>query len=173
MYLGTRKGWDEELALKCIKKSKLQFSAVAGQLLENEIRLWQGVRDEGSVRCYGSYELPEQVVLVTEVCAGGCLLDKIAEIDHFTEEHARSISRQVAAAIVHLHSLGIAHRDIKPENVPCDIQTSRQKWRSISRPSASLRLSAAGAVHRPRAAPAGARQAVRLRRSNLPPKPAI
>ena len=33
------------------------------------------------------------------------------------EPLAAAITSQLAAALVHLHGLGVAHRDIKPENV--------------------------------------------------------
>jgi serine/threonine protein kinase len=34
-----------------------------------------------------------------------------------TEDRARSIAHQLAAAIYYLHSYGIAHRDLKLENI--------------------------------------------------------
>ena len=45
---------------------------------------------------------------MTELCPGGCLLDQLCEVDHFSEDNARQISRQISNAIVHLHELGIA-----------------------------------------------------------------
>ena len=57
--------------------------------------------------------------MVTELCPGGCLLDQIVDVEAFSEADAQQISRQVCAAVVHLHQMGIAHRDIKPDNVLC------------------------------------------------------
>ena len=43
------------------------------------MRLWGMVSHVGSVRFYGAYELPDRMVLVTEVCEGGCLLDLLLD----------------------------------------------------------------------------------------------
>ena len=113
----TRQGWDEKLALKQVTIAKLTLTSARN--LEDEIRLWAKIRHHGCVRYYGAYELAEQCVMVTELCAGGCLLDLLVEAEHFTEVHAKYIAWQVTKAVAYLHGIGIAHRDIKPENVLC------------------------------------------------------
>lgn len=114
---GTRTDTDQAYAIKCSLKDKL--SEKARRNLESEIRLWSRVSHAGICNCHDVFELPDQIVMVTELCVGGCLLDQIMQVEHFTEDHAKQISRQVSNAVVHLHENGIAHRDIKPENVLC------------------------------------------------------
>ena len=113
----TRQGWHEKLALKQVTIAKLTLKSARN--LEEEMRLWAKLRHQGCVRYYGSYELAEQSVMVTELCAGGCLLDLLVEAEHFAEVHAKYIAWQVTKAVAYLHRVGIAHRDIKPENVLC------------------------------------------------------
>ena len=117
VVLCTRQGWREKLALKQVTKAKL--TSKSARNLEDEMRLWAKVRHQGCVRYYGAYELAEQVVMLTELCAGGCLLDLLVEAEHFAEVHAKYIAWQVTKAVAYLHRIGIAHRDIKPENVLC------------------------------------------------------
>merc|ERR1712037_499369 len=50
---------------------------------------------------------------------GGPLLSQLKRRGSLTEEESASIADNLATAIEHLHSLGVAHRDIKPENVLC------------------------------------------------------
>ena len=114
---GTRTDTEETYAIKCSLKSKLKDKARRN--LESEIRLWSRVSHAGICNCYDVFELADQIVMVTELCVGGCLLDQLMDVEHFTEEDAKQISRQVSNAVVYLHENGIAHRDIKPENVLC------------------------------------------------------
>mmetsp|Transcript_62641 Transcript_62641/g.151079 ORF Transcript_62641/g.151079 Transcript_62641/m.151079 type:complete len:506 (-) Transcript_62641:131-1648(-) len=114
---GTHVPSDEVYALKCAEKRNLNERSM--KAMEAEIRLWMRVSHDGVCRIFDAFDLSEQIVMVTELCHGGCLLDQIADVDGFSEADAQHISRQVSEAVVHLHRMGIAHRDIKPENVLC------------------------------------------------------
>ena len=111
----TRGG--EEYALKLAHKSSLNERAMKN--IESEIRLWMRVSHDGVCRIFDAFELSDKIIMVTELCRGGCLLDQITDVDGFSEADAQHIARQVSEAVVHLHRMGIAHRDIKPENVLC------------------------------------------------------
>ena len=52
--------------------------------------------------------------MVTELCSGGELFDKIIEKGYFTEEEARIIFKQIMLALNYCHTQGVAHRDLKP-----------------------------------------------------------
>ena len=114
---GTHVPSDEVYALKCAEKRNLNERSM--KAMEAEIRLWMRVSHDGVCRIFDAFELSDRIVMVTEFCPGGCLLDQITEVDGFSESDAQHISRQVSEAVVHLHRMGIAHRDIKPENVLC------------------------------------------------------
>ena len=68
------------------------------------------------LRLYEYFEDSKQVYLVTEMCRGGELFDKITENDFFSESIAAKIFQQVLESLAYCHSMGIAHRDLKPEN---------------------------------------------------------
>ena len=55
--------------------------------------------------------------IVQEYLRGGEVFNEIVKFTYFSENLSRHITRQLALAIKHLHSLGIVHRDIKPENL--------------------------------------------------------
>lgn len=58
--------------------------------------------------------------LVLELCPGGELFDRIAEVGGLPEAEAKASFVQILAAIVHCHAGGVFHRDLKPENILLD-----------------------------------------------------
>lgn len=58
--------------------------------------------------------------LVLELCTGGELFDKIAEVGGLPEPEAKASFVQIVAALVHCHGAGVYHRDLKPENILLD-----------------------------------------------------
>jgi len=55
--------------------------------------------------------------IAMELLQGGELFERICQLEKFTEEDARIVTKQLLEAIAFLHSKGVAHRDLKPENV--------------------------------------------------------
>eukprot|EP00877_Chromochloris_zofingiensis_P002800 jgi/Chrzof1/12520/Cz06g37060.t1 len=55
--------------------------------------------------------------LVTEMCQGLQLAEWLQQCSFFPEQYAAWVIRQVACALVPLHSSGLVHCDIKPENL--------------------------------------------------------
>ena len=59
----------------------------------------------------------KRIFLVMELMEGGELFEYITQKQHFTEQEASQIIRQIALAIQYCHYRNIAHRDLKPENL--------------------------------------------------------
>lgn len=69
------------------------------------------------LKVYESYETEHHLFIVTELCTGGELFDRIMGQKTFKEGRAADIMRQILSAVVYCHEHGIVHRDLKPENV--------------------------------------------------------
>lgn len=121
-YGVVRKCMDREtkewLAIKSIRKSKVSKIEV----LKREIEILKEVQHPHIIRLVDVYEDSKYLHLVTELCTGGELFDRIiaktqSEEGHYSEHDAASIVRDILDAIAYCHDVKqIVHRDLKPEN---------------------------------------------------------
>ena len=68
------------------------------------------------MKIYEYFEDNDHLYIVTELCTGGELFDKIIDKKRFSEDEAAAIIEQILSAVVFCHGHGIVHRDLKPEN---------------------------------------------------------
>mmetsp|Transcript_30127 Transcript_30127/g.56906 ORF Transcript_30127/g.56906 Transcript_30127/m.56906 type:complete len:386 (+) Transcript_30127:242-1399(+) len=109
-------------AVKSIRKSD---PAVKPGGLAREIKLLREMKHHSVVRLVDVHEDAEYVHLVTDLCEGGELFDKIVEKSSdnddgaacFTEDDAARIMYQILDAVSYMHKRGVVHRDLKPENL--------------------------------------------------------
>jgi serine/threonine protein kinase len=109
-------------AVKSIHK---QASDIGATGLSREIMLLQEMKHRGFVQLVDVHEDEEYVHLVTELCRGGELFDRIMQKGSnrnngspcFTEAEAARIMYQLLHAVAYMHENDVAHRDIKPENI--------------------------------------------------------
>lgn len=84
---------------------------------EQEVRVLQTISHPNIVRFENIVYLEDLIILVTECCNYGDVLDFITSPIGGRFEDIRSIFYQIVKAVDYLHSKGFAHRDLKPENV--------------------------------------------------------
>mmetsp|Transcript_6928 Transcript_6928/g.12408 ORF Transcript_6928/g.12408 Transcript_6928/m.12408 type:complete len:397 (-) Transcript_6928:99-1289(-) len=117
VYEGRRRETGERVAIKSIEKSRA--SAKELRYIQRESDILTRVDHPNVVKTYDLFEQGEFYLFVMEFLAGGELFDMIAQAQHFSEEQAADVMRQLMAGITYLHANGIVHRDIKPENILC------------------------------------------------------
>jgi calcium-dependent protein kinase len=105
-------------AVKTIDKSRVNNLTS----LEREVELLREVNHPHIIQLYDIYEDYDYLHLVTELCTGGELYDKViekteSEEGHFSEDDAACLIRDILEAMQYIHDeLHIVHRDLKPEN---------------------------------------------------------
>ncbi len=98
---------------------------VKPQRLLRKVSLLQEICHKSIIWLVEVIEDKDYVHLVTELCNGGELFDRIVKKSSdvkndkpcFVEDKAARIIHQILSAIHYMHKRGIVHRDIKPENV--------------------------------------------------------
>ncbi|KAF5290003.1 hypothetical protein FQR65_LT11669 [Abscondita terminalis] len=119
VQLGINKETGQEVAIKTIKKSKIETEADLVRI-RREIQIMSSVQHPNIIHIYEVFENREKMVLVMEYAAGGELYDYLSERKVLAEEEARRIFRQIATACYYCHKHKICHRDLKLENILLD-----------------------------------------------------
>lgn len=110
--VGIHRESGKRVAIKTIPKAKVSRP----ETLRREIEILKTVDHPNIIKLYEVYEDSRNLHLVTELCTGGELFDRIIAKGHYTEADAAVLITKLANAIKHCHDLGICHRDLKPEN---------------------------------------------------------
>lgn len=144
----------EICALKTIDKSKLPDNAIQ---LRREIDILLDVDHPHIIKLYDVYEDETSIYLVSELCSGGELYDRVIEKTkskegHFSEFTAARIIKNILSAIQYCHDeKQIVHRDLKPENFLLTDETDDAQIKVIdfglSRYSANRMQSQVGTIY--------------------------
>ena len=86
-------------------------------LLQKEINVLKSLDHPNIIKVYEFFTSAKYIFIISELCTGGELFDKIVENKYFSETVACNIMKQIFSAIICCHDKGIIHRDLKPENI--------------------------------------------------------
>ena len=103
-------------ACKTISKRKLRCGEDMEDIRREVQIMHHLVGHSNIVNIVNAYEDKYNVHIITELCAGGELFDRITERGKYSEQDAAAAVRTMLQVVAHCHSLGVIHRDLKPEN---------------------------------------------------------
>ena len=83
------------------------------------------------LKIYDVYIDNENMSIVTEICRGGELFEKISKEKVIKENQAIIYMRQIISAVSYLHKQSIVHRDLKLENIMFHDESSNSKLKLI------------------------------------------
>lgn len=123
LHGSVREGIDritgEHHAIKSIRKRDNPHVKPSG--IVREIALLSEMKHDNIIYLVDVFEDDEYVHIVTNLCTGGELFDKIIQYGDdscfIDENKAARIIYQVLNAVAYMHAKNIVNRDIKPENI--------------------------------------------------------
>lgn len=110
----TERATGKPVAVKIIDKTKVR---VDYDSIIREASIMQNFSHENVIKLFGFYESKTKIYFVTELAQGGELFDHIVRRRYYSEDDARSIIKQICAALCYLHLHNVVHLDLKPENL--------------------------------------------------------
>ena len=99
-----------------VKSLRIESILAELELIENELDILRLVDHPNIIQYYETYNDGTYLHIVTELCTGGELFDRIIQKGKFSEGEAARIMEKILSALSYLHNCGICHRDLKPEN---------------------------------------------------------
>lgn len=106
-------------AVKTITKSRV----TRPEMLRREVEILKTVKHANIVEIVAVYDEPHYLHIVSELCTGGELFERIIQKSsskekHFNEEDAAHMLKEILGAVAYCHGLEppVVHRDLKPEN---------------------------------------------------------
>jgi len=91
------------VALKSINKEYMTEEASKRKVMQ-EFNILRQTRHENVVRLFESFETPQHIVFVMEVCGGGDLLTYVRKRRRLKEDIARHIFKQLIEGLSYCHS---------------------------------------------------------------------
>jgi NUAK family SNF1-like kinase len=104
------------VALKSINKQFMTEESSKRKIMQ-EFNILRRTKHDNIVKLYESFETPQHIVFVMEVCGGGDLLSYVRKRRKLKEEVACHLFRQVIIGLQYCHSQGVLHRDVKLDNI--------------------------------------------------------
>jgi calcium-dependent protein kinase len=115
VYRAIHKDLKIERAVKTILTKN--YSKHDLNCLFKEISIHESLDHPNILKVIEVIQSPNTVHIVSELCMGGELFDRIISVNSFSEARAACYIRQILSAVLYCHNKGIIHGNLKPENI--------------------------------------------------------
>ncbi|CAG9334218.1 unnamed protein product [Blepharisma stoltei] len=115
----THRVTGEIRAVKTIHKKTLRTEEER-QTFFNEVSVLRALDHPNILKLYEFFQDEKNYYLITELCSGGELFDRIINNGSFSEATAAEYLRQILSVLAYCHERNVVHRDLKPENFLLD-----------------------------------------------------
>lgn len=111
-------------AQKIIKKNKLSYENTKSGVALKESLILSKLNHPNVIKLYEVLEDSYNYYIITELCEGGSLKDRLKKMNQIPETMVIEIIKQILDATHYMHSQNLVHCDIKLENILLTSSTS-------------------------------------------------
>jgi serine/threonine protein kinase len=111
-------------AMKIIKKRVNYKKPEEEKLIKKEIHILRKLDHPNIIKVFEFYDSNNDFYIISELCEGGELFNRIIKLKKFTEKLAADVMKQLLSAVLFCHKNQIIHRDLKPENILIEANTT-------------------------------------------------
>ena len=114
-------------AMKLIKKGKKSINQEEEKKIFKEIEILKSLDHPNIIKVYEFFNTENEFFIISELCPGGELFDRIIRTKYLSEGVAAYVMKQLLSAVMSCHKGGIIHRDLKPENILIEDYSEKDK----------------------------------------------
>jgi calcium-dependent protein kinase len=129
VYSAVHKATNSERAVKMVYIGESTDTEM--EKLLKEVTILKALDHPNIIRIYEVFKNKNKLYLVTELCRGGELFERIQSMKRFGENQAAKYMLDIVSAVMHCHDNEIVHRDLKPENVLFESSATDAKLKLI------------------------------------------
>ncbi|CAG9331056.1 unnamed protein product [Blepharisma stoltei] len=97
----------------------------------SEVEVLRKLDHPSIIKVYEVYHHNLHLHIITELCTGGELFEKMGQMESFSENQAAKFMREIIFGIKHCHSVGVVHGDLRPENVLFENESADAKLKIV------------------------------------------
>lgn len=112
------------IQVKYLKKSEVDN-------IVREIETLKKLDHPGVLKIFQVYRESDYFHIITDLCTGGELYDKIIKKQKLSENMAASYMFDIVSTVKYLHESGVMHRDLKPDNILFEDTSAKSRLKII------------------------------------------
>lgn len=137
VWKATHLETQQVVALKIVFWGNPSVKEAHRKILMKEVEALTLLKHENIVTMTEHVDDDKNLAMSLEFLNGGGLLERLNQVEHYSEAQAAALFRQMLAGVAYMHSQNFIHRDIKPENM---VFTESLKQAKAKKLETSLKL---------------------------------
>jgi calcium-dependent protein kinase len=114
----------KSVQIKFLKKTEIDN-------IFEEVKILKSLDHPGIIKIFQVYREANSVHIITELCTGGELFDKITKHKRLSENIVAKYMFDIVSTVKYINEAGVIHRDLKPDNILFEDQSNSARLKII------------------------------------------